>query len=98
MVALVPCVLVGVTPYLVYILIKNVSESYRLGSAAVVGTLTNTILFLILSKVQGYLSTWEVVEIGLSHGIPEIILSVIVVIPAVLLLRRWRAMLDNYHD
>lgn len=96
-IAIVPRVLIGIISYYVFIFIKNKfnKEKIALASAAVFGTITNTVGVLGLtyfiaidqfaalkdisrSAVAGALTT-----IGLTNGIPESIVSILIVIPVV---------------
>lgn len=95
-VALVPRVLVGLTPYLTYRGLSGYHDWIRLGCAAVVGTLTNTCLFLGFSVVRGFMPIDSALGIALTHGLPEVVLAVVIVIPAVIILRRVERYLNNY--
>ncbi len=95
LVALVPRMLVGFTPYFVYIGLKGYNDYVRLGMSAVVGTLTNTVFFLGMAVVQGFLGVDQAISIALVHGLPEAMVAIIIVIPAVLILRRGRAFINN---
>ena len=59
-----------------------------LGVTAAVGSLTNTILVLSVAVWRGYIPTEAAWGIGLTHGIPEVIVSGIVVIAVVTALRQ----------
>jgi len=103
-VAILPRLLIGVTSYYAYIMIKSALISKvgekaaavtAIGFAAVVGTLTNTIgvlsaIFLrhLAEFAEGLGIAVEtagaaIVGIGLSHGLPELIVAVLIVIPVV---------------
>lgn len=96
-IAVVPRVLIGIISYYVFIFIKKKFNKEKLGLslAAVAGTLTNTLgvlglTFFIAQDTFASLkniSTGEVVAaltaIGLSNGIPECIVSVLIVVPVV---------------
>lgn len=98
MVVLFPRLLVGLTPYLIYKWADDGSEYVRIGLAAVGGTLTNTFFVLGMGVVRGYLSMDSAVSIALLHGIPEVLAAVLIVIPATLLLRRVRNILNRSTD
>lgn len=98
LVALLPRILVGLTPFLTYCFLKKSNDYVRIGVAAVVGTMTNTIGFLSLSVLQGYLKLDVAVAIALKHGIPESIVAVLICIPAVIALRRAQAYLRKYEN
>lgn len=96
-IAVVPRVLIGIISYYVFIFIKKKFNKEKLGLslAAVAGTLTNTLgvlglTFFIAQDTFASLkniSTGEVAAaltaIGLSNGIPECIVSVLIVVPVV---------------
>ena len=96
-IAVIPRVLIGIISYYVFIFIKKKFNKEKLGLslAAVAGTLTNTLgvlglTFFIAQDTFASLksiSTGEVAAaltaIGLSNGIPECIVSVLIVVPVV---------------
>lgn len=94
-VAVIPRVLIGITSYYVYKFIKNKFNTPKIafGFAAAVGTITNTVGVLGLtylmfsqqyatlknvsfSSVAGILGT-----IALTNGVPECIISVLIIVP-----------------
>ncbi|MDD4146302.1 MAG: ECF transporter S component [Clostridia bacterium] len=80
LISVVPRFFIGVVAYYVYRLGgKNIY--WRSALAAIAGTLTNTVGFLGMAVVRGYLPSWQV-ALGLAtlHGVPEIILAVIIVV------------------
>ena len=96
-VAIIPRVLIGITSYYIYRFIQNRFNTPKIafGFAAVVGTITNTVGVLGLtylvfaeqyatlkdvssSAVAGILGT-----IALTNGVPECIISVLIIIPVV---------------
>lgn len=97
LVAVVARMLIGITPYFTYMLLKNQRDILRLGAAAVVGTLTNTFFFLGFSVLQGYLSLETAINVALVHGTPEVLVAVVIVIPSVIILRKVRAVLQPHH-
>jgi len=48
-----------------------------------VGTLTNTVLVLTMAVVRGYLPLGVAIGVGITHGIPEIIVAAIIVVAVV---------------
>lgn len=62
---------------------RNEMELLAVGAAAVVGTLTNTILVLTMIVVRGYLTVDVALVIGITQGIPEIIVAVVVTVAVV---------------
>lgn len=59
-----------------------------LAVVAGVGSLTNTILVLTMAVVRGYLSAEAAWGVGLTHGIPEVIVAAIVTIAVVAAVRQ----------
>lgn len=98
LVALLPRILVGLTPFLTYNLMRHRHDYLRIGVAAVVGTMTNTVGFLSVSVMQGYMKPEVALSIALKHGIPESVVAVVICIPAVIALRRAQAYLRKYEN
>lgn len=96
LIAILPRLLVGVTPYFVYVWLKGRHDFLRLGVAAVAGTLTNTILFLGLAVLKGFMPWEKALSVGVTHGIPEAVVAVVIVIPAVILLRKFKGYLSGF--
>ena len=94
-VALVPRILVGVTPYLIYVCMSGRNEYVRLGVAAVIGTLTNTFFFLGFAVLRGLMEPELALSVAWKHGAPEAVVAVIIVIPAVIVLRKAQVLIDN---
>jgi len=68
---------------------KQRRENVALAVAATVGTLTNTILVLGVGVLRGYLPNVQTAAlIGVTHGVPEIVVAVIVVLAVVLAWKR----------
>jgi len=59
-----------------------------LAVSAVVGSLTNTVLVLGVATLRGYLPVEAAWGVGLTHGIPEAIVSAIVVVAVVSAVRQ----------
>jgi len=59
-----------------------------LALAAAVGSLTNTVLVLTMGTARGYVAAEAAWGIGLTHGIPEMIVSAIVTVGVVAALRQ----------
>ena len=55
--------------------------------AALVGTLTNTVGVLGMIGVRGYLPVPVLVGVGILHGLPEILVAMVVTVPVALALR-----------
>lgn len=74
----------GVIAAFVYLVFQQQSEVIALAVAAVVGTLTNTVLVLTMAVLRNYMTAEVALGVGLTHGIPEIVVAVIVVLAVVL--------------
>ena len=94
-VSVIPRVLIGIASYYVYNFIKNKfnKDSLAYGLAAAVGTITNTAGVLGLTyfvALEQYAALKEISEssvasllvtVGLTNGIPECLVSIVIVIP-----------------
>ncbi|WP_319466746.1 ECF transporter S component [uncultured Pseudodesulfovibrio sp.] len=98
LVVLLPRILVGITPYLTYRWTGMLGEYSRLGLAAVVGTLTNTVGFLGMAWFLGYFDFETIVDVAWKHGLPEIVVAVLIVLPAVVLLRKAQVWIETVLD
>jgi uncharacterized membrane protein len=87
LVAFLPRLFIGVVAYYIYRALGETRLSVAV--AAVGGTLTNTVGVLGLILLRGYLPLKAVLAIAATHGIPEIVVSVIIVTPVALALRRY---------
>ena len=56
--------------------------------AAAVGTATNTILVLGMAVIRGYMAAGVAWGVGLTHGIPEIIVAIIITVAVVVAWKR----------
>ncbi|MGB8644589.1 MAG: ECF transporter S component [Anaerolineae bacterium] len=74
---------IGLAGAFAYYAHRNQMEIMAIGAAAVVGTLTNTVLVLTMIVVRGYLDAATAVGIGITNGIPEIIVAVIITVAVV---------------
>ncbi len=66
-----------------YFVQRNQMELLAIGTAAVVGTLTNTVLVLTMIVLRGYLTADVALGIGITQGIPEISVAVLVTVAVV---------------
>jgi uncharacterized membrane protein len=73
----------GISVTFAYFVQRNQMELLAIGTAAIVGTLTNTVLVLTMIVVRGYLTADVALGIGITQGIPEIIVAVIVTVAVV---------------
>jgi uncharacterized membrane protein len=83
LVAIVPRIVIGITSYFAYAAFRKSNEYVALVAAAVVGTLTNTILVLGLAGLLNYVP-WDLMPpILLTNALPEVIIAVILVLAIV---------------
>ena len=83
LVAIVPRLFIGITAYLAYVALKRLNEYVALVAAAVVGTLTNTVLVLTMAVVRGYMASGVALTVGVTHGIPEVIVAALITVAIV---------------
>lgn len=88
LVAILPRVVIGIMAYFSYAALRKSNEYMALVVAAIVGTLTNTILVLGLAGLLNYMP-WELMPpILLTNALPEVIIAVILVVAIVSAWRR----------
>ncbi|TMI78525.1 MAG: ECF transporter S component [Bacillati bacterium ANGP1] len=87
-VAIVPRIFIGIVAAWAYAAARPAGEWWGIAIAAIVGTATNTVLVLWLGVVRHYLPAKVAVTVGLTHGIPEIIVAVIVSLAVLLFWKR----------
>jgi uncharacterized membrane protein len=73
---------------LAYAVWRERAEVAAIAVAAAVGTLTNTVGVLTMAVVRGYLSADVALGIGILHGIPEIVVAVIITVAVVVAWKR----------
>jgi uncharacterized membrane protein len=78
----------GVVAAFVYLAFQEQSEVIVLSVAAAVGTLTNTVLVLTMAVVRGYMAPDVAWVVGVTHGIPEIIVAAIITVAVVVAWKR----------
>jgi len=91
LVAIIPRIFIGITAALCYGGLKRLNEQLALIIAAAVGTLTNTVLVLTMATARGYLPPAVSVGIGITHGIPEVIVAAIITVAVVTAWKRVEA-------
>jgi len=79
---------VGVCVGLLIWLGKEEPGIIALAIAAAAGSLTNTVLVLAMATIRGYFSAEMAWTVGLTHGIPEAIVSAVVVVAVVSAVRQ----------
>ncbi|MDP8958524.1 MAG: ECF transporter S component [Actinomycetota bacterium] len=77
LVAILPRIFIGITAFYAYWALRH-NQWLALGAAAVVGTLTNTILVLTMAVVRGYMPPNVATTVAVTHGIPEVIVAAII--------------------
>lgn len=82
LVAIVPRLFIGVTAYYSYAFCKRWNQYLALAVAAIVGTLTNTVLVLALAINQGLLKSTLIPAI-IPQAIAEIVIAVIITVAVV---------------
>jgi len=88
LVAILPRLFIGLFAYYAYVLAKRWGESLAVIVAAIIGTLTNTVLVLGMIVLRGYLDAKTALAIGITHGLPEAVVAVIITLPVVLAWKR----------
>jgi uncharacterized membrane protein len=88
LVAVLPRLLIGVVAVLVYRALQRWGQAPALAGAAVAGTLTNTVGFLGMAVARGYLAGPVAWTVGVTHGIPEMIVAALITVPVGLGLQR----------
>ena len=83
LVAILPRIFIGITAWLAYAGLKRVNEYLALVAAAVVGTLTNTVGVLTMAVLRGYMAPGVAWTVGLTHGLPEIVVAAILTVAVV---------------
>lgn len=73
----------GLAGAFAYFALAEQMEILAIGAAAVVGTLTNTVLVLTMAVVRGYFTVPVALGVAVTNGIPEIIVAVIITVAVV---------------
>ena len=87
LVAIFPRIFIGITAYFTYAGLKKVNEYVALIVAAVVGTLTNTVLVLGMAVIRGYLPMAAIPPI-IPQAIAEVIIAAIITVAVVVAWKR----------
>ena len=82
LVAIFPRIFIGITAYFTYAGLKKVNEYLALVLAAIVGTLTNTVLVLGMAVIRGYLPM-EAIPPIIPQAIAEVIIAAIITVAVV---------------
>lgn len=87
LVAIFPRIFIGITAYFTYAGLKKANEYVALIMAAIVGTLTNTVLVLGMAVIRGYLPLAAIPPI-IPQAIAEVIIAVIITLAVVVAWKR----------
>ncbi len=102
LVSVLPRVIIGLTSYYVYSILKIKSQTIRIGIAAFIGSITNTALVLsalYLLYLQSYANAFNIntsaaskaiLAVGITNGLPEAIVTVLISIPVIQKLKKIR--------
>jgi uncharacterized membrane protein len=88
LVAILPRIFIGITAYFTYAALKRVNEYLALVVSAAVGTLTNTVLVLGMAVIRGYMAAGVALTVGVTHGLPEVVVAVIITVAVVVAWKR----------
>jgi uncharacterized membrane protein len=83
LVAILPRIFIGVTAFLVYAGLKRWNEYAALICAALVGSMTNTILVLSMAVVRNYMTAPVAASVAVVNGIPEAIVAAVFTVAVV---------------
>ncbi len=83
LVSILPRIFIGVMAAYVYSVLRRSNVWLASGSAAVAGTLTNTVLVIGALILRGYVPAAVIIPLVIPNAIAEIIVSVIVVVAVV---------------
>ena len=87
LVAILPRIFIGITSYFAYVGLKRFNEYAALIVAAVVGTLTNTVLVLGMAVIRSYLPMAAIPPI-VPQAIAEVIIATIITVAVVVAWKR----------
>lgn len=82
LVSVFPRIFIGITTYFTYAGLKKTNEYLALIVAAVVGTLTNTVLVLGMANIRGYLPL-EAIPPIIPQAVAEVIIAAIITVAVV---------------
>ncbi|WP_042454095.1 ECF transporter S component [Neobacillus dielmonensis] len=84
MVAILPRLFIGVVAWLVYVGLRRRNEYVAIAVSAFIGTLTNTVLVLVMAVIRNYFTVGVAWTVGITNGIPEAIVGTIITLAVVL--------------
>jgi len=79
LVAVLPRILIGITPYLAYIAVRRWREVYAFGLAGLVGSLSNTVFVVGMIIWRGYYSFEQMLTV-IPQAVAEAVLSVVLTV------------------
>ncbi|WP_126426805.1 ECF transporter S component [Brevibacillus marinus] len=83
LVAILPRLFIGVVAYFTYVGLRQVNQYLAIGVAGFVGSITNTLLVLLMAVIRGYMAPAVAVTVAVTNGISEAIVSVIITLAVV---------------
>jgi uncharacterized membrane protein len=102
LISVVPRMLIGITAYYCYKIVLGKKETLKIGVGAAIGSLTNTFGVLTMiyvlyaaeyaqkKGIDVSMTAKVIYGIAVTNGIPEAIIAVIITIPVVLAVRKFR--------
>ncbi|WP_027623117.1 ECF transporter S component [Clostridium lundense] len=101
-VSVLPRILIGIVSYYFYNMIKTNHNSIKIGIGAFIGSITNTfgvLGLMYLLYVERYAKVFNIsvsaakkgiIAIGLTNGLPEAAISVLITIPVVMAVKKFK--------
>lgn len=83
-VAILPRIFIGITAWATYAGLRRAGDVVAIILSAVVGSLTNTVLVLGMAVLRGYMAPAVALGVGLTHGLPEMLVAAIIVVAVVM--------------
>lgn len=100
LVSVLPRIVIGITSYYAYNILKTKSQILRIGFSAFIGSITNTIGVLgaiYFIYIESYAKALGlsvsatqigILSVGVTNGLPEAIISVLICIPVIQILKK----------
>lgn len=79
LISVLPRLFIGVTAAYSFVALRRFGLTTGLVGAAVVGTLTNTVLVLTMIVLRGHLAAPVAISLGVLHGTPEVVVAALLV-------------------
>ncbi|WP_027417871.1 ECF transporter S component [Aneurinibacillus terranovensis] len=83
LVAILPRLFIGVFAYFAYVGFKGINQYLAIGISGFIGSITNTVLVLLLAVIRGYMAPGVAVTVAIANGLPEAVVCVIVTLAVV---------------